>query len=382
MLCRAWTFKPLQVTYMGNETKMDTKYSKSEAANTLIEILRTIASNDELLRNVAEKVSSTNEVQDFIAQLREIQQQLYLIPQNEERQGWERAVDKVNDVEREVAHPDEDRGAVDPRNKLNELTGGEWLYFTKSTITTAYPKEYGHEVRKQHGANKPPQLMKELIEFFSKSDGIVLDPFAGVGGTLIGASICRNPRKCIGIEINQKWVDIYNKVCEIEGIEPQDMQVGDCLVEMQNLSKNSIDFIATDPPYNIHLGKTMSGDKYADEFSNRRTDYNMQSDKEGDVANAENYPAYLDTMENIFEQCCRVLKPKGYMVVILRNAYQDSRYILTNADLAEKAQNVGFVLKGEKIWYQAGTRLRPYGYPYAYVPNITHQFIMIFRKGK
>lgn len=362
---------------------MNAKYSKStsEAANTLIEVLRTIVSSDELMQSVAEKIAATNEIQDFITRLREIQQQLYLIPQNEERQachkdgrqGWKRTVDKVNDVARV--------DAVDPRNKLNELTGGEWLYFTKSTITTAYPKEYGHELRKKHGANKPPLLMKELIEFFTKSDGIVLDPFAGVGGTLIGASICRKPRKCIGIEINQKWVDIYYKVCETEGIKPQDMRVGDCLIEMPSLSKNSIDFIATDPPYNIHLEQTMSGDKYADEFSNRRTDYNMKSDKEGDVANAENYAAYLNTMEKIFEECYRVLKPKGYMAVILRNAYQDGRYILTNADLAGKAQNVGFVLKGEKIWYQAGTRLRPYGYPYAYVPNVTHQFIMIFRKG-
>jgi hypothetical protein len=212
---------------------MNTKYSKStsEAASTLIEILRTIVSSDELMRSVAEKIAATNNIQDFITQLSEIQQQLYLIPQNEERQGWERVVDKVNAVEREVQQPDEDGDAVDTRNKLNELTGGEWLYFTKSTITTAYPKEYGHELRKKHGANKPPQLMKELIEFFTKSDEIVLDPFAGVGGTLIGASICRKPRKCIGIEINQKWVDIYYKVCDTEGIEPQDMRVGDVLLK-------------------------------------------------------------------------------------------------------------------------------------------------------
>jgi hypothetical protein len=32
------------------------------------------------------------------------------------------------------------------------------------------------------------------------------------------------------------------------------------------------------------------------------------------------------------------------------------------------------------VWYQAGTRLRPYGYPHAYVPNIAHQHIVILRK--
>ena len=35
------------------------------------------------------------------------------------------------------------RGEPHPRNTLNELTGEEWLYFTKSVWTTAYPSELG-----------------------------------------------------------------------------------------------------------------------------------------------------------------------------------------------------------------------------------------------
>ena len=39
-----------------------------------------------------------------------------------------------------------------PSNTLNELSGEEWLYFTKSVWTTAYPSELGHVMRKRHGA--------------------------------------------------------------------------------------------------------------------------------------------------------------------------------------------------------------------------------------
>ena len=88
-----------------------------------------------------------------------------------------------------------------PANALNDLTGEEWLYFTKSVLTTAYPSELGHAARKAHGANKPPRLMARLIEFFSKTGELVLDPFAGVGGTLLGAAIARGPRRAIGIEL-------------------------------------------------------------------------------------------------------------------------------------------------------------------------------------
>ncbi|MEA2026177.1 MAG: hypothetical protein U9O18_05760 [Chloroflexota bacterium] len=52
---------------------------------------------------------------------------------------------------------------VHPNNTLNELAGDEWLYFTQSLLTTAYPSELGHAARKAHGANKPPRLMARLI---------------------------------------------------------------------------------------------------------------------------------------------------------------------------------------------------------------------------
>ena len=65
---------------------------------------------------------------------------------------------------------------------------------------------------------------------------------------------------------------------------------------------------------------------------------------------------------------------------IVRDAYQEGRYLFTAADLAARAAATGLVPKGDLIWYQAGTRLRPYGYPRAFVPNIAHQHIIVLRK--
>ena len=103
-------------------------------------------------------------------------------------------------------------GAPHPANALNELPGEEWLYFTKSVLTTAYPSELGHAARKAHGANKPPRLMARLIEFFSRTGELVLDPFAGVGGTLLGAAIARGPRRALGIELDPRWAAVYASV--------------------------------------------------------------------------------------------------------------------------------------------------------------------------
>jgi len=292
-----------------------------------------------------------------------------------------------------------------PGNALNELTGEEWLYFTKSVWGTAYPSELGHRVRKQHGANKPPRLMAKLIEFFTTSGELVLDPFAGVGGTLLGAAIARGPRRAIGIEIEARWVQVYESLVRdlaadrggrgplLADIGPADpcgvrtfdasglsMILGDALAVLPDLEPDSVDFVATDPPYNVQLPITMAGGKLAETHANRRTDYAMITEQEGDLANSPDYATYLDRMETVFGLLVRVLRPQHYAAVIVRDAYQQGRYIFTGSDLAERARRAGFTVKGDVIWYQAGTRLRPYGYPRSYVPNIAHQHILVLRR--
>jgi DNA modification methylase len=290
------------------------------------------------------------------------------------------------------------RRMAHPRNTLNELSGEAWLYFTKSVWTTAYPSELGHRRRKAHGANKPPRLMARLIEYFTKSGELVLDPFAGVGGTLLGAAMSRGPRRAIGIELAPHWADVYAEVVaealaeragqgpELVDLGPQDpggprpfdpsgceLRVGDARKLLPEIETASIDFVATDPPYNVQLPMTMAGGPLAEAHANRRTDYAMVTDDAADVANASDYPAFLDAMTEVLAEVAR------YAVLIVRDAYQDGRYIFTAADLASRAASVGLVPKGDLIWYQAGSRLRPYGYPTGFVPNIVHQHLLVFR---
>ena len=87
-------------------------------------------------------------------------------------------------------------------------------------------------------------------------------------------------------------------------------------------------------------------------------------------------------MEAVFAELARVLRTGRYAVVIVRDAYQDGRYQFVGADLAARASNQGLTPKGDIVWHQAGTRLRPYGYPRAFVPNIVHQHIVVFRRDR
>ncbi|MBI2762388.1 MAG: site-specific DNA-methyltransferase [Chloroflexi bacterium] len=299
----------------------------------------------------------------------------------------------------------EPRSSPHPRNHLNELSGEEWLYFTKSLWSTAYPSELGHPLRREHGANKPPRLMAKLIEFFTSGGEIVLDPFAGVGGTLLGAAIARTPRRAIGLELSPRWAEVYDAVlagarAERGGAGPElldigqhdpggprsfdpsgcELRVGDALTLLPQIEDQSVDFVATDPPYNVQLPMTMAGGALAEAHANRRTDYAMITDDPADLANLSDYGAFLDRMTEVLGHLHRVLRPGRYATLIVRDAYQNGRYLFTGSDLAARAGSVGFVPKGDIVWYQSGTRLRPYGYPSVFVPNIVHQHILVLRR--
>lgn len=60
-----------------------------------------------------------------------------------------------------------------------------------------------------HSATYPVELPKRLILLYTKPGETVLDPFLGSGTTLIAAHILK--RKCIGIEMEPKYVDVAVK---------------------------------------------------------------------------------------------------------------------------------------------------------------------------
>lgn len=268
---------------------------------------------------------------------------------------------------------------VHPRNMLNSLPGRRWLYFTRSILKTDYDKSIGYKLRELHGASKPPQLMKEIIEFFTNENEMVLDGFSGVGSTLLAASLCN--RRAIGIEINEKWVSVYKNVCETEDLKQHDVYVGDCIEILEKYKKRwqkRFQLILTDPPYGPNLDRTMCNGKYPNH--NRISTYEGCSTFQKDLGNSKSLDEYFDSMLSFLGSAYQVLQDNRYLVLITRNCYKDGEYIMVVSHLANIAKRQGFTLKGEIIWHQNGTRLRPYGYPFVFVPNIIHHNILVLRK--
>lgn len=276
-----------------------------------------------------------------------------------------------------------ERGVYDTRNTLNELTGREWTYFLNTVWVTAYPpvaNEHGFDLRKIHPSPKPPKLMRDIILFFTKRDQWVLDPFAGVGGTLIGASICDPPRNAIGIDINPDFVKAYEEVCEAEGFKQQTMICADArdLLAIPEVSEREFDLILTDPPYCDMMARPKKGQK---KKLYGREDPTPFTPLPNDLGNLH-YDEFIKALQEILAKAVTRLKMKKYLVVFCRDLQPtpDHPHLL-HADVIQAVREIpGMVYRGMKIWHDQACDLYPFGYPYAFVMNQMHQYILIFRK--
>ncbi len=292
---------------------------------------------------------------------------------------------KTRDSEEAKASENKKKGKYDPRNKLNDLTSSEWI---PETISVWNQKGLGAKhpdvkIEKQHPAPFSFTDVARLIRFFTKKGHTVLDPFLGIGSTLKAAAL--ENRKGVGIELSSKYAELSkerleNEVSDLFNSQSEQLILeGDSRELLDTLEENSVDFVITSPPYWNILHK--EDHKVRQERKEHSLD-TKYSESEKDLGNIDDYDDFLDELASILGKCGRVLKPKKYMAVVVSDFRDKSKYIMFHADLARALEPFGLEMRGLKVLYQRHKRIFPYGYPYAYVPNIHNQFILILQNAK
>lgn len=279
-------------------------------------------------------------------------------------------------------------GTVDTRNNLNDLTGKEWLPETKSYF---FQKGLGKDhpdaqIERQHPAPFSFQDIEKLVLFFTKRNMQVLDPFGGVGST---AKACElTGRICTSIELSEKYHNL--SILRLEKEVGQSTSAnhkfinGDSREILKSMPSNSIDFVVTSPPYWGILHKQDQKVKKQRVENNLDTVY---STNVNDLGNIADYNDFLDVLSNdILLQCGRILKRGKYMAIIVSDFRDKSNFISFHSDLVAKLNKYKIEgdailsLQGIKILIQNHKSVHPYGYPFSYVENIHHQYVLIFQK--
>lgn len=279
---------------------------------------------------------------------------------------------------------------VDSRNKLNDLTGAEWMPLTKSfTYQKGLGSKHPHaQIERQHPAPFSFQDISQLISFFTKQGMTVLDPFGGVGSTAKAAAV--TGRKAISIELQQQWHDLAIHRLEVEvakGAATEHQFINrDSREALWELESECVDFVVTSPPYWTILNKKADHKVKKERLENDlATNYSNGDPK--DLANLSDYSEFLDVLVSDFMlPSARALRTGKYLCMVVSDFRNKSEFVSFHSDIiqrfngAEVPDGGKIMLQGVKILLQNHKSLLPYGYPFAYVENIHHQYILIFRK--
>lgn len=271
-------------------------------------------------------------------------------------------------------------------NTINDLAGADWTKYICSVINTHYSTKgvdsYAHELRKIHPTPKPPQLMKNIIEFFTKENEIVFDYFMGVGGSLLGASLCN--RRGAGIELNPIYIETYK-----EAAKKLNLPICPCIVGDSNqllsdqekinnlLCNEKAGLLLIDPPYSNMMSKPKTGADVAI-YGTRATPF---TNSNLDIGNMP-YRDFLPKLKCIVEKSLQYLKKKGYLIIFCKDMQPKKKELhMLHADIVTMLNEIpSLYYRGLKIWADQTVKLFPYGYPFDFVANQIHQYILVFRK--
>jgi DNA modification methylase len=257
-----------------------------------------------------------------------------------------------------------------PPNKANDLDGKTWCRYSISVWSDI--RKTPEEIALNHPAIFPEALPARLIECFTKPGALVLDPFAGVGSTLIAAA--RANRRAVGIEISEEYVEIARRRISQSGVNPNlvELYCADANRVTELVPKESADLVVTSPPYWDVLRQQRTADRKTPQ------DYSANPNNLGAI---KDYQLFLQKLKHIFQRVQTVIKPGGYCCVVVMDIRKRSKFYPLHIDLTAALQDIGLTLDDIVIWdrRQEYNHFRPLGYPSVFRINKAHEFILIFK---
>lgn len=259
----------------------------------------------------------------------------------------------------------------------NELTGKEWLQYSFSIWRDL--KKTNGERKLEHPAMFPIQLVSRIIDIFTKKGDVVLDPFTGIGSTLIAAY--QKNRRSIGFELSKEYAKIVKRRIrdakqELAGqknlFTPM-LHNHDSRVLLDFVKPGSVDLCVTSPPYWDILNMQRTAD---------RKDIRKYSESNIDLGNIDDYTKFLDSLKDIFLKVYAALRPNGHCIVVLMDLRKKDKFYPFHSDLAEKMKELGFEFEDIIIWDRQHeyNNMKPLGYPYIFRVNKVHEYVLIFKK--
>jgi DNA modification methylase len=253
----------------------------------------------------------------------------------------------------------------------NSLDGRTWTRYSVSIWSDI--RKSKEELGLKHPALFPQELPRRVIECFLPPEGrIVLDPFCGLGSTVLAAH--ELGRTGIGLDISPDYIAMARRrlgECG-DGCRLVCADAGDLASYVE---PGSVDLVVTSPPYWNILTRRRSADGKA---------IRHYGEHESDLGQVEDYQEFMSRLAGIFSLVHDALRPGAYCIVVVMDIRQRDRFYPFHADLAGAMQEVGYLLDDIIIWDRRHeyNNFRPLGYPSVFRVNKAHEFVMVFQKPR
>lgn len=234
-------------------------------------------------------------------------------------------------------------GIYDLRNRLNEFTGKQWTFSTRSVITKHFFNNYPKDWLYKYPGILPLQVIKNLFLTFTKENSSIYDPNAILGNSFL-----------VKLKLDLKQKVLYSnleldkmKILLEEGHDKFDQIL---TTNCNSLPDKSVDLLFTQAIINLGNDLPVPNENYL------RNEYKRLFD--------------------IFFSKIGVLKEEKYAIlsisnwILKENSNETEYYFDTNTEIISKLKASDLVPKGEIIWSQ----------PNKSVSGLNDTRIWIFRK--
>ncbi len=264
-----------------------------------------------------------------------------------------------------------------PKNRANSLDGKSW---TRNSISVwSDIRKTSEEIALKHPALFPAALVSRLIDSFTtKGKGIILDPFAGIGTTVIAAKSAG--KNGVGIELSAEFAEIATNRSKQVTLLDDESNLGTAVIHHANafdlldyIEPESVEMVVTSPPYWDILNRTRTADyKEIRHYGNY----------DNDLGTIGDYSEFLTALSKVFQLVLISLLPGAYCCIVVMDIRKKDKFYPFHSDIADFMQEIGFIYDDLIIWDRRHeyNNMRPLGYPSVFRINKAHEYILIFKK--
>lgn len=255
--------------------------------------------------------------------------------------------------------------------RANNLSGKEWL-LNSFSIWRGLGKN-GEERGLKHPAMFTIKLVSQLLESYTCCQGEkLLDPFAGAGTSLIAA--LTKDMDAVGFDVNKEFREVFkSRTSKLFDAKHWAYHLHDARNMGDVIPPETIDICITSPPYWDILNQKRSADgKQARPYSAMKSD----------LGNMESYDEFLLALGDVMGEVYKALKDGKIFILNVMDLRKKANFYPLHMDVVTEARKQGFSLEDIIIWDRQDeyNNLRPLGYPYKFIINKVHEYLLVFKK--